>query len=56
MELQDLKFALLGVGLALVQYLLNAFPFLYFVMIMYILCHCRWEVFNLIFGFTGAYN
>lgn len=48
MELQGLEFALLAFSPALVQYLLSMVPFLPFVMIMYVLCHCVLEVYDLL--------
>ena len=56
MEIQNLQFALLGSGIALVQYFLTMLPFLLCGMVMYILCHCMLEVCDLLFyfDFTGV--
>lgn len=55
-ELQDLKFSLLGFNLALAQYFLTVPRFLSFGMTVYILCHCIMEVGNLTFYFMEAYS
>ena len=47
MEMQSMEFAQLGFGLALVQYFLTVLPFIYFEMVMYILCHYILEVCDL---------
>lgn len=50
-ELQDLLFALLGFGLALVQYFSTLPPFLPFGMVLTILLYYVLEVSNLLCGF-----
>lgn len=50
-ELQDLLFALLGFGLALVQYFSALPPFFPFGMVLTILFYYVLEVSNLLFGF-----
>lgn len=50
--MQSLEFALLGFGLALVQYVLTIFPFLPLRMEILILCHCLLEVRDLHFDFV----
>jgi hypothetical protein len=56
MEMQNLKFALLGFGLALVQFFLTISLFLPSGMIMYILCHCMLEVCDLLFAFKRGFS
>ena len=58
MEMQSLEFALIVLGLALVQYFLTMLPSLCFRMVMYILCHYMLEVCDLLFDFdfTGNYS
>jgi hypothetical protein len=51
MELQDLMFSLLGLGLFLVQSLVSMHLFLPFGMEVFALCHCMLEVFKLFFDF-----
>ena len=52
-ELQSLELAQLVFGLALVQYFLAILPSLYFVKVMYILCHYTLEIYGfLILSFT----
>ena len=59
-EQKDLEFALLGFGLALVQYFLTMLPFLCFRTVIYILCHYMLEVSDLVFFiyfyFIGDYS
>jgi hypothetical protein len=50
-DMQSLEFAWLGLGLALVQYLLTMLFFLPFGVAMCILCHCMLEVCDLHFDF-----
>ena len=49
MEMQNLELSLLILGLALVQYFLIMLLFLWFRMVMYILCCCMLEVCDLLF-------
>jgi hypothetical protein len=51
MKLQDLVFALLDFGLALVPSIHSMPPFLPFGMGMFTLCHCRLEARKLMFYF-----
>lgn len=51
MELWDLEFALLGLGLALFQYFVTMLPFPFFGIILHFLCHRMVEVCNLSFDF-----
>lgn len=56
MESKDLESALLDFRLSLVQYLLTVPQFFPLGMIMYILCHCMLEGYNLLLGFRWGYN
>ena len=47
-EMQNLEFALLGFGLALVQYFLILLPFVPQKIVVYILCHCMLEMGDLL--------
>lgn len=48
-EQHDLEFVLLGLILALIQYILIMTPFPAFRMVMCILSHCMFELHNLLF-------
>ena len=52
LEMQSLEFALLVLGLVLVQYLLAILRFVASGMLMYILCPCVLEVWDLGFYFA----
>lgn len=55
-ELQDLEFALVGFDHVLIQYFLIV-PFSSLLeWMLYILCHCMLEVYNLLFFLYGDYN
>lgn len=55
-ELLDLKVALLGFSLTLVQYFLTM-PLLFpFGKVSYILCHSLLEICHFLFHFTGGYS
>ena len=51
MKMQNLEFAQLTLGLALVQHFLTMLPFLHFGIVTYILCHCILEVHNSLYNF-----
>ena len=57
-KMQSLEFALLGFALALVPQFLTMLFSLPFAMIIYILCHCMLEVWDLVFyfSFTWGYS
>jgi hypothetical protein len=58
MEVQDLEISMMVVSTALAQDFLTMLSFLPFETVLYMQCHCRFEVCNLLFSidFVGSEN